>query len=130
MYLLYRIHDVHMKSFKKLFAIVATAAMLSTLVPTVSFAAGFSDELQGAYDYAYGIGITTQSSIDSANMYGTLIRSHMAKMMVAYAKEAGKTVDTSVEVNFSDIATNQLNFKQLSKKLHKWDLWVLMQTDL
>ena len=92
-----------MKSFKKLFAIVATAAMLSTMLPS-TFAAGFSDELQGAYDYAYGIGITTQSTIDSANMYGNLQRSHMAKMMVQYAKSMGKTADTSVKVNFSDIA--------------------------
>jgi hypothetical protein len=103
-YLLYRIHDVHMKSFKKLFAIVATAAMLSTIIQTPAFAAGFSDELQDAYDYAYGMGITTQGSIDSANMYGTLIRSHMAKMMVNYAKELGQTADTSVEVNFTDVA--------------------------
>jgi len=93
-----------MKSFKKLFAVVATLAMCSTLVPTASFAAGFSDELQGAYEYAYGMGITTQGSIDSANMYGTLIRSHMAKMMVNYAKELGQTADTSVEVNFTDVA--------------------------
>lgn len=59
-----------MKNFKKLFASMAIVAMLATAVPTtVLGAASYSDELQGAYDYAYGIGITTQSSIDSANMY-------------------------------------------------------------
>ena len=79
---------------KKLFSIVAAFAMLSTVVPNVSFGASYSDELQGAYDYAYGIGITTQASIDTANMYGSLIRSHMAKMMVNYAKEVlGKAPD-------------------------------------
>ncbi len=88
-----------------MFAIVATAAMLSTIVNvTAVSAATFPSELQGAYEYAYGMGITTQGSIDSANMYGTLIRSHMAKMMVAYAKELGKTADTSVSVNFTDVA--------------------------
>lgn len=95
-----------MKSFKKLFAIVATAAMLSQLVNvTAVSAASFSDELTGAYDYAYGIGATTQGSIDSANMYGNLIRAHAAKILVNYAKEVlKKTPDTSVKVNFTDIA--------------------------
>ena len=95
-----------MKNFKKLFAIVAATAMFATsLNLTTVSAASFSNELQGAYDYAYGIGITTQSSIDSANMYGNLLRAHMAKMMVAYAKEVkGMKADTSVKVNFTDIA--------------------------
>lgn len=79
--------------------------MLASIAPTATLGATYSDELEGAYDYAYGIGITTQSSIDTANMYGTLIRSHMAKMMVNYAKEVlGRTADTSLECNFTDIA--------------------------
>lgn len=96
----------YMKNFKKLFASVAIVAMLSTAVPTtVLGAASYSDELQGAYDYAYGIGITTQSSIDTANMYGSLLRSHMAKMMVNYAKEVkGMTPDTTKTCNFTDVA--------------------------
>jgi hypothetical protein len=90
---------------KKLFSIVATVAMLSTLVPNVSFGATYSDELQEAYDYAYGIGVTTQDSIESAYMYGNLIRSHMAKMMVNFAKELGKTtVNTAADCNFTDVA--------------------------
>jgi len=95
-----------MKSFKKLFAIVATAAVfVSTMNITTVSAANFSDELTGAYDYAYGIGATTQGSIDSANMYGNLIRAHAAKILVNYAKEVlKKTPDTSVKVNFTDIA--------------------------
>ena len=96
-----------MKNFKKLFAVAASVMMLASTVPAaVLGAGGFSDELQGAYDYAYGIGVTTQSSIDNANMYGTLIRSHMAKMMVNYAKEVkGLTADTSLECNFTDVAS-------------------------
>ena len=90
-----------------MFAIVATAAVVFTSLglTNITSAASFSNELQGAYEYAYGIGITTQSSIDSANMYGNLLRAHMAKMMVAYAKEVkGMKADTSVKVNFTDIA--------------------------
>lgn len=95
-----------MKNFKKLFASLAIVAMLSSTVPTaVLGAASYSDELEGAYDYAYGIGITTQSSIDTANMYGSLVRSHMAKMMVNYAIEVlGLEPDTTATCNFTDIA--------------------------
>lgn len=94
-----------MKNFKKLFAIVASTLMLASTLPTaVLGAASYSSELQGAYDYAYGIGITTQSSIDNADMYGTLIRSHMAKMMSNYATEVlGQTPDTSLACDFTDV---------------------------
>ncbi|MEI6672486.1 MAG: S-layer homology domain-containing protein [bacterium] len=89
-----------------MFASVAIVAMLSTAVPTtVLGAASYSDELQGAYDYALTNGITTQSSIDTANMYGSLIRSHMAKMMVNYAVEVkGLTPDTTKTCEFTDVA--------------------------
>ena len=95
-----------MKNFKKLFASLAIVAMLASTVPTAVLGTGsYSDEFEGAYDYAYGIGITTQSNIDIADMYGSLIRSHMAKMMVNYATEVlGRTPDTSKECAFIDIA--------------------------
>lgn len=95
-----------MKNFKKLFSIVAIAAILGMAVPTtVLGAASYSDELQGAYDYAYGNGITTQSSIDTANMYGSLTRVAMAKMMANYAIEVlGQTPDTTKECSFPDVS--------------------------
>jgi len=105
-FIFYIVFYYYMKNFKKLFSIIAIVAMAATSVPTATLgAASYSDELQGAYDYAYGIGITTQSSIDSANMYGSLIRSHMAKMMVNYATEVlGQTPDTNVTCEFTDVA--------------------------
>ncbi len=105
-FIFYIVFYYYMKNFKKLFSIIAIVAMAATSVPTATLgAASYSDELQGAYDYAYGIGITTQSSIDTANMYGSLIRSHMAKMMVNYATEVlGLTPDTSMACEFTDIA--------------------------
>ncbi|MCX6823128.1 MAG: S-layer homology domain-containing protein, partial [candidate division SR1 bacterium] len=95
-----------MKNFKKLFAVAASVMMIASTVPTaVLGATTYSEELQGAYDYAYGIGATTQSSIDNANMFGSLIRSNMAKMMVNYAKEVkGMTADTSLACHFTDVA--------------------------
>jgi hypothetical protein len=72
-------------------------------VTSLVLAENYTSELQGAYDYAYSIGITTQPTIDSANMYGSLIRSHMAKMMVSYVTEVlGKAPDTSLPCIFSD----------------------------
>lgn len=89
-----------------MFSIVAIVAMMATAVPTATLgAASYSAELEGAYDYAYGIGATTQPSIETANMYGSLIRSHMAKMMTNYAMEVlGQTPDTSLACEFTDIA--------------------------
>jgi hypothetical protein len=81
-----------------------TIAIITLSVISLTFADTYTTELQDAYDYAYSIGITTQPSIDSANMYGSLIRAHMAKMLVNYAKEVlGATPDTSLPCNFTDI---------------------------
>ena len=90
-----------------MFASLAIVAMLGTAVPTtVLGAASYSTELQGAYDYAYANGITTQSSIDTANIYGSLTRVAMAKMMANYAMEVlGKTPDTTKTCTFPDVSS-------------------------
>ena len=89
------------------------AEVVPNLIPVSVFgAASYSDELKDAYDYAYSIGITTMDSIDASNMYGTLIRSHMAKMMVNYAKDVlNKTADTSKDCDFTDIASQSTELK-------------------
>jgi len=94
-----------MKNFKKLFASLAIVAMLASTVPTAVLGTGsYSDELEGAYDYAYTLGITTQSTIDTANMYGSLTRVAMAKMMANYAIEVlGLIPDTSMTCEFPDV---------------------------
>lgn len=94
---------------KKPLFIIALLALL--LMPTTS-AETYTNELQTAYSYAFTIGITTQGTIDSANMYGSLIRSHMAKMMVNYGKEIlGITPDSSLTCTFSDIANESAELK-------------------
>ncbi len=78
--------------------------------PFLTFAQ--DSEIELAYEYAYSIGITTMPTLDQANMYGSLIRSHMAKMMVNYAKNVlGKTPDTSLSCNFTDIANQSTELK-------------------
>jgi len=94
-----------MKTFKKLFAFTAIFALLATLVPTYAFAASYSSELEGAYDYAFDNGITTQSSIDNADMYGSLTRIAMAKMIANYAVDVLElTPDTTKECSFPDVS--------------------------
>jgi hypothetical protein len=53
----------------------------------MSFLFAYDQELIGAYNYAYNVGITTMAPIENANMNGNLIRAHMAKMMSNYATE-------------------------------------------
>jgi len=90
---------------KKLFSIITTVALVAGLLPVVNTNAAYSDELMGAYEYAYGMGITTMSSIDQADMYGTLTRVALAKMISNYVLELGlQTPDTSKECNFSDVS--------------------------
>lgn len=103
----------HMKNLKKLFASVASLAILASMLPVATLgAASYSDELQEAYDYAYNLGITTMSSIDGANMYGTLTRAHMAKMIVNRAKEVKDLeADTDKTCEFNDIASQSAEMK-------------------
>jgi hypothetical protein len=93
-------------NFKKLFASTLSVLMLvMTFAPVINTAKGaYSDELEGAYDYAFSKGSTTMDTIDTSNVYGTLIRSHMAKMLSAWATEVlGLTPDTSATCEFTDI---------------------------
>ena len=88
-----------------MFATLAGVSLFAqTVVPFGALAATYSQELQDAYDWAYGKGVTTMSPIDNANMYGAITRAEMAKMLSVYAKEVlGNTPDTSKACTFSDI---------------------------
>jgi len=92
-------------NLKKLFATTLTVLMVATMFPVNTLKAAYSTELEGAYDYAFSKGATTMDTIDTSNVYGTLIRSHMAKMLSAWATEVlGLTPDTSKDCEFTDVA--------------------------
>lgn len=94
---------------KKIYFI--SAILCASLISAV-VAETYTSELQSAYSYAHDLGITTQSTIDTANMYGSLIRSHMAKMMVNYAESIlGKTPDPSKDCVFNDVADQSEELK-------------------
>jgi hypothetical protein len=92
-------------NIKKLFAVLAGVSMLAVqLIPAGVIGAEYSEELQGAYNWAYSKGVTTMSSIDNANMYGAITRAEMAKMLSVYAESSlGITADTSKACTFTDI---------------------------
>ena len=93
---------------KILFTIIIFGAFLFS----VTSADTYTTELQSAYTYAYNMNITTQSSISGADIYGSLIRSHMAKMIVNYAKEVlNITPDTSLPCVFTDISNQSTELK-------------------
>lgn len=93
-----------MKTLKKLFSVSAIVALLGTLAPMYAFWANYSDELEDAYVYAYAHKITTQGSIDAADMYGDLNRVAMAKMIANYATNVlWLEADTSRNCTFSDV---------------------------
>ena len=88
--------------FTSLSAMVVAVTM--TLPSASVFGATYSQELQDAYDWAYSKGVTTQSPIDNANMYGAITRAEMAKMLSVYAEEVlGVTADETKACNFTDI---------------------------
>ncbi len=94
-----------MNTFKKLFSITAIVALIGTIMPMYAFGASYSSELNQAYDYAYDNGITTMDSIDNADMYGSLTRVAMAKMMSNYAMDVlGLERDTDMECSFPDVS--------------------------
>jgi hypothetical protein len=62
-------------------------------------------ELQQAYIFAYGLGVTTMSTLGQARMCDGVIRSELAKMVANYAMQIhGLTPDESRVCTFSDIA--------------------------
>lgn len=73
----------------------------------------FSPELNSAYQYAYTIWITTIPTIEQANITGTLLRKHLAKMMSNFAIHVlDKVPNTWFVCNFFDIweETSEMQF--------------------
>lgn len=77
----------------------------------------YSNELNQAYLFAFENGITTQKTIQRANIEGELIRSHMAKMMVNYViKVLGHTtINTWLVCQFDDMLYESKEMKLYTK---------------
>lgn len=78
----------------------------AALVVPQSAQCAWPEELQQAYQFAYGIGITTMPTADQARLCDGVTRAEMAKMMVNYAQTvASLSEDSSRACNFDDIAS-------------------------
>ena len=77
---------------------------------------GFSQEFIDAYLFAYKIWITTQKTIQEADLYWNLTRVHMAKMMSNYdIKIMSGIIDTWRQCNFKDITNQSSEMKSYIK---------------
>lgn len=86
----------------------------------------FSPELHQAYSYAREIGITTVPSIEKANMTGTLIRVHLAKMISNFAINVlDKKPNTWMHCIFEDMQ-HETQEMQIYAKLacQLWLMWL------
>jgi hypothetical protein len=93
-------------NLRKLLAGVAGVSLLAqTVIPAGVFGAtAYGAEMESAYTYAYDKGVTTQSPIERANMYGALTRVEMSKMIANWAEQVvGTKADTSRACNFTDL---------------------------
>ncbi len=76
----------------------------------------FSPELIQAYNYAYGIGITTIPHIEDANLTWTLIRSHLAKMISNFAIHVlDQKPNTSMVCDFTDMGNETAEMQLYAK---------------
>jgi len=89
--------------------------------------AEYSQELKAVYTWAFNNSITTQSTIDKANMNWEITRIELSKMISNYVINVlKKKTDTSKKCNFSDIT------EELNKKYDNWvteacQLWLMWQ---
>jgi hypothetical protein len=85
----------------------------------------YSEELNDAYLRAYELGITTKGTVMEADLESPLIRAHMAKMIVEYAKKVlDKTPDTSLACEFTDI--DELQWQDLYEfVIEACQLWLM-----
>lgn len=101
--------------------------ILFLLVILFSPVYGYSNELQSAYTWAYNNWITTQSTIDKANMNWEITRIELSKMISNYAtKILKKKVDASKKCVFTDITS------KIDKQYDNWvtkacQLWLMWQ---
>lgn len=89
--------------------------------------AGYSDEYPSAYTRAFNNWITTQPTIDKANMNKSITRIELSKMISNYAINVlNKKPDTSKKCEFSDIS-DSLNTQYDNWVTNACQLWLMWQ---
>jgi hypothetical protein len=102
-----------------------TSSMLWLLFTfTICIWMDYSSELRQAYNWAYQSDITTQSSIEKANMWWKITREEMAKMISNYAINIlWKSPDTTKSCLFSDSNINPDLVRFVTESCQLWLMW-------
>ena len=85
---------------KKIFTLLWGISVVA--LSTISCTFAYTQEQQEAYQWAYQHGITTQPTIEAANLNWNLTRQAFAKMVVNYLEAAWVKQATSVSCSFPD----------------------------
>lgn len=86
----------------------------------------YSSELQNAYNWAFQNGVTTQDSIEKANMKWKITRAELAKMMVWFSMNVMETeFPTGVVCSFDDI--KNINSSLKTAVIQSCELWIMWQ---
>ena len=103
---------------RKLYSII-----LICLFASITFChwSEYTTELQEAYNWAYKNWVTTQPTIDTANMKWKITREEMAKMISNYAVNIlGKTPDTTKSCYFVDSNINPDLVEYVTESCQLW----------
>ena len=104
---------------KKIPIIVILASVVTII--NCCLADTYTQELKDAYNRAYSKWITTQPTIDNANMKGKITREEMAKMISNYAINIlWKTPDTTKSCYFLDSNINPDLVQYVTKSCQLW----------
>lgn len=86
----------------------------------------YSQEMQEAFDFAYGIGMTTHSDINRENMYGNITKTEMKKILNAFQKEVMGRDSTIQWISDWDAAVMRADFWTLLSRIlwgDKYNWW-------
>ena len=89
-----------------------------TALCTISFASAYTQEEVSAYNWAYKNGITTQATINGANLNGKLTRQELSKMLANYIENVAWVRQISYSsCSFTDEDEITPNLKPYTKKI-------------
>lgn len=93
--------------------IISPDEVQDILDSTIGDGPGYTPELVEAYLFAKQVGITTQKTIQEADMFSPLIRKHLAKFMVEFTtKILGKKPDMTRDCTFADVSNESSEMQQ------------------
>ena len=102
-----------MKNFLNVLCWIGVTAFFA-----VSFTSAYTQEEISAYNWAYKNGITTQSTIDAANLNGKLTRQELSKMLTNYIENVAWVRQSSYSsCSFTDEDKITPNLKPYTKKI-------------